>query len=131
VHSHELAAGDVPQILEQFNAQHRQTYGHAMDDPVEIVTVRLRAVGVLPRPELPKIAAGTGDSGAARIGSRQVFSGERDAHVEYAVYDRTKLGAGDTLPGPAIVEESTSTTVLHENDVLTVGEYGELIIQTA
>jgi N-methylhydantoinase A len=45
------------------------------------------------------------------------------------LYDRAVLCAGDTLAGPAIVEESSSTTVIHAVDTLTVGEHGELIIR--
>ena len=40
----------------------------------------------------------------------------------------TKLGSSDSLEGPAIVEEPSSTTVIHAGDVLTVGEHGELVI---
>ena len=35
----------------------------------------------------------------------------------------------DSLEGPAIVEEPSSTTVIHAGDVLTVGEHGELVIR--
>jgi N-methylhydantoinase A len=131
VRSYELAAVDLSAIFEQFAALHLQNYGHAIDDPVEAVTVRLRAVGMLPRPELPKVPTGDGAADSALTGSRPVFDGERDTLVEYTVYDRTKLRAGDVLDGPAIVEEATATTLVHEDDTLTVGEYGELIINTA
>jgi N-methylhydantoinase A len=102
-----------------------------MDDPVEIVTLRLRAVGVLAAPEIPRIKAGGGDASAARTGRRSVSPGEPGVLVEYDVYDRTRLRASDALEGPAIIEEPSSTTVLHAGDTLTVGEYGELIIDTA
>jgi N-methylhydantoinase A len=39
-----------------------------------------------------------------------------------------KLGVNDCAKGPAIVEEPSSTTMVHDGDTLTVGEYGELII---
>jgi N-methylhydantoinase A len=126
--THELSAGDMAKILEQFSAVHHQQYGHSMDDPVEIVTLRLRTVGVLPRPEIPKIAAGEGTADGARVGSRSVYRAEETGHVDYAVYDRGKLRASDSIEGPAIIEEPSSTTVIHAGDVLTVGEHGELVI---
>jgi N-methylhydantoinase A len=49
----------------------------------------------------------------------------------YAVFDRMKLGVGDCIDGPAIVEEPSSTTMVHTGDVLTVGTYGELVIDVA
>ena len=125
--SHTLAAADVPAVLEHFSAVHRQQYGHAMDDPVEIVTVRLRTVGTLPSPEIPQLAAGSGDAEGARIGTRSVY--RAGGHQDYAVYDRRQLLAGDTIAGPAIVEEPSSTTVIHAGDRLVVGAYGELVIR--
>jgi N-methylhydantoinase A len=127
--SHTISAADVPAILEQFGAVHRQQYGHAMNDPVEIVTVRLRTVGTLPRPEIPKIAAGGGDAEGARVGTRSVY--RAGGRQDYAVYDRRMLRAADEIAGPAIVEEPSSTTVVHEADSLVVGDYGELVIRWA
>ncbi len=127
--SMDLSTEDIPEITRRFNDAHEQQYGHSMlNDPIEIVTLRLRAVGLLPRPELAKIAAGTGNTDAALKGSREVYSREHRGQLEYQVYDRMKLGAGDSITGPAIVEESSSTTMVHTGDILTVGEYGELHI---
>ena len=126
-----LAPGvaDIPAITASFNAMHLQQYGHSMElDPIEIVTLRLRAVGLLPRPELVRIAPGSGDIASASRGSRAVYNRELRGPIEYQVIDRMRLGAGDSLAGPAIVEEPSSTTVLHAGDRLTVGEYGELLI---
>ncbi len=127
--SHTVSAADVPAILERFSAAHRQQYGHAMDDPVEIVTVRLRTVGTLPRPEIPQIEAGGADAEGARIGTRSVYrAGSRQ---DYAVYDRRSLRAANAIAGPAIVEEPSSTSVIHADDSLVVGAYGELVIRWA
>ena len=98
--THELGAGDMATILEQFSAVHHQQYGHSMDDPVEIVTLRLRTVGVLPRPEIPKIAAGGGSSEGARVGSRSIYRAEETGHVDYEVYDRGKLAGVGFDRGP-------------------------------
>ena len=122
-------AEDIPAINATFNAMHEQQYGHSMElDPIEIVTLRLRAVGLLPRPDLARIAAGDGNIAAATRGSRKVYNRELRTHLDYKVIDRMRLGAGDSLDGPAIVEEPSSTTVLHSGDHLTVGDYGELLI---
>jgi N-methylhydantoinase A len=127
--THLLKGDDVGTILEQFGAVHHQQYGHSMNDPVEIVTLRLRTVGRLQRPALPTIAQGNGNAEGARVGSRVVYRAESGAYVDYTVYARTKLRASDSLDGPAIVEESSSTTVLHAGDALTVGTHGELVIR--
>jgi N-methylhydantoinase A len=123
---------DVARVVDDFNAAHQRQYGHSMmDDPVEIVTLRRRALGLLPRPDLPRIGAGTGDVDNARKGVRPVYRYEAGEHVDYLVYERDRLLGGDRIEGPAIVEEPSSTTVFHAGDVLTVGEYGELVIDIA
>ncbi|MBE0688863.1 MAG: hydantoinase/oxoprolinase family protein, partial [Anaerolineae bacterium] len=125
-----LTPEQIPGIIDSFNKVHQQQYGHSMmQDPIEIVTLRLRAVGLLPRPDLPKLDRSAGQVDAARKGAREVFVRENRAHVTYTVYDRMKLGAGDRIEGPAIIEEPSSTTMVHASDVLTVGDYGELVIQ--
>lgn len=125
---HDLAVGDLKRIADDFHEAHRKQYGHCMDDPVEIVTLRLRAIGLLPRPILPKVASGTGNAERARKGNRSVYQPILDQHRDYGVYERNLLRGSDRIDGPAIIEEPTSTTVIHAGDVLTVGEYGELVI---
>ncbi|RSK55661.1 hydantoinase/oxoprolinase family protein [Bacillus canaveralius] len=124
----DLKPSDIAGIAAKFGNAHEQQYGHQTNDPVEIVTLRVRAVGVLAKPRIAKLEAGKGDAAAARKGSRPVFQASMNSTVEYAVYDRFELLAGDEVAGPAIIEEPSHTTVLHKGDVLTVGEYGELAI---
>ena len=129
--SHEITADDLSRLTTTFNESHRMQYGHSMDDPIELVTLRVRAVGLLPRPRLPKIASGTENVEAARKGERPVYRPgltQREHQVGYAVYDRLKLHRADRIAGPAIIEEPTSTTILHTGDTMAVGEYGELVL---
>ena len=124
----ELTSSHIPRIAASFGDAHEMQYGHQTKDPVEIVTLRVRAVGVLPKPKIAKLKQGTGDAGPAFKGSRAVYQSTLDRFVPYSVYDRFKLLAGDQVAGPAIIEEPSHTTVIHEGDLATVGEYGELVI---
>src|SRR5262249_33155071 len=126
-----LGADQVPDLVRRFEEAHHRQYGHSMGDPVEIVALRLRAVGVLQRPSLPRIERGNGDASGALLGRRAVYRGDSDGHADYAVYARARLRAGDRLAGPAIVEEPSSTTIIHPGDELTVGDYGELVVNTS
>lgn len=113
-------------INAEFNELHERQYGHVMDDPVELTTLRLVAVGVVDKPSLPKIEARPeGETFERRV--RQVVLAD-DAVADYALVARETLLAGDVLEGPAVVTEHTGTTVFHEGDRLEVGAYGELII---
>jgi N-methylhydantoinase A len=80
---------------------------------------------------MPKIEPGSNDPDRARKGSRSVYRYKLGQRVDYPVYERSLLLSSDRIAGPAIIEEPSSTTVIHDNDILTVGQYGELIIETA
>jgi N-methylhydantoinase A len=123
-----VAASDMPRIVEAFHAAHMVHYGHRMNDPVELVTVRVSAVGLLPRPTLPTLAPGNGRSQEAQKGARLVYQSAHGEYANYVVYDRGRLLHGDRIEGPAIIEEPSSTTILHAGDVMTMGRYGELVI---
>lgn len=124
----DITPAHISEIAAKFGDAHETQYGHQTTDPVEIVTLRVRAIGVLAKPRIAKLEAGKGDGLAARKVSRSVYQSSLNGNIEYEVYDRFKLLAGDEVAGPAIIEEPSHTTILHEGDVLTVGEYGELTI---
>jgi N-methylhydantoinase A len=123
-----LEAADLPALIGDFNREHERQYGHSMDDVVELVTLRLRAIGLLPRPSLPTVARGTMDAAAAHCGQRETYQADTGTFVSYPLYSRGRLLANNQIIGPAIVEEPSSTTIIHAGDVLTVGNHGELVI---
>jgi len=112
-------------IGERFEQLHRQHYGHTLDDPIEVTTFRLSAVGVVDKPQLPLVSRR--EEGAPEpLGSRSMVVA--DGEVAAAVYVREELLGGDVLNGPAVIVERTATTVMHRGDDLVVGDHGELII---
>ncbi len=120
----ELGPGDKEKIELLFNAAHEKQYRHSMGDPIQIVTLRLRAVGLLGRPNLPKPDMDT--AAPSSNNSRNIYRSETGAREPYVIYDREVLRAGMQIRGPAIIEEPTSTSVIHKGDNLIVGSYGEL-----
>lgn len=116
-------------IRERFDALHKLRYGHAINTAVQIVTLRVRANAVLPKPALPVIDAATGPASEARIGERDCFCFALRDRTTFAVYDRAKLAAGHAFDGPAIVEEGTTTTVIHSDQTVSVDDHGHLIIR--
>jgi N-methylhydantoinase A len=116
----------IERLKETFAIAHERQYGHSMTDPVEIVTVRLRAVGTVDPPQLPLVEAGY-DEEPQPVGRRAVYqpAGER---ADYQLYDRADFKAGHRIIGPAVINEHTATTVLHDGDAAVVGPYGEIVI---
>jgi N-methylhydantoinase A len=122
-----LADDDIVSLQRRFDALHKQRYGHTMSDPVQLVHVRVRGIGRTPRPRLQTIPRR--DSGAASARStRKAFCFAQRALVDFAVYDRGTLRDGDVVPGPAIVEENTTTLVFFSDQRATVDCYGHLFI---
>ena len=117
----------VAEIETAFTAAHERQYGHAMDDPIEVTTLRLRGTGVVQRPALPTLAPRRTGS-AEPDATRPVYVSQDEPERPYARYTRENLFAGDSFAGPAVIAEHTATTVLHAGDHLRVGELGELVI---
>lgn len=120
----------VQNLSTAFAHEHEQKYGHSMEDPIEVTTFRLRATGKVGHADLPKIAVRPSGQKAQSISKRSVYISD-GVNEDYQVYVRENLLAGDQIPGPAVIAEHTATTVIHKGDQLTVGAYGELVIQVS
>jgi N-methylhydantoinase A len=122
-----IGAADVAAMRAAFDELHDRRYGHqAIDEPIEIVNLRLTVTGRRERSHFPRVGTGGGN---APIGEAGVVLDDAAAPVTTPVYDRDLLAAGARVSGPAIVWEYASTTVLFAGDELTVAESGELIIR--
>jgi N-methylhydantoinase A len=122
---------DRPRVKAAFDALHRQTYGQAAEaEDAEIVTFRLQAEAAVPRYEITPAPAVNGDATRALRGERQVFDSERDGFVTARLYDRDRLGPGDEIAGPAIIDQLDATTLVLADQILRVDAYGTLVIET-
>jgi N-methylhydantoinase A len=122
----QLKRGDRKGIRTAFDALYEQRYAHhSPDEPVEMVNIRLGAIGKRPKLSFPSLgAAGT----AQPAGERAVYlSSAKDARTA-KFYRREQLGAGAEIAGPALIQEHGTVTVLFENDRLKVAPSGEMII---
>ena len=114
-------------MRKRFDEIYAARYGYAApNEPVEIVTWKLSAIGGSPRISLAKAPA---VGGMAQKGRRRAYFPERGGFVDTPVYDRYALAAGTTIDGPAIVEERESTSVLPPGAQATVDAYANLIVE--
>ncbi|MCZ6592488.1 MAG: hydantoinase/oxoprolinase family protein [Alphaproteobacteria bacterium] len=130
-HSLEVSIDGVLSIEElrtRFDEAHRRRYGHAMEDPVQLVNLRVRGIGRESKPELPKVPARAGKAGPVPTGTRQAYCFARGGDAAFRVYDRNDLRHGDVVAGPAIVEEATTTIVFFSDQAARVDEFGQLVI---
>jgi N-methylhydantoinase A len=85
----DLGPDDLPGLADQFHERHRERYGHASpDEPIELVTVRLRARGVVETPDLVAGSGGTSLGDARREERPVTFEGETR---ETPIYEREAL----------------------------------------
>jgi N-methylhydantoinase A len=125
------AAADA--TVERFHAQHERTYGYSYrgshpPQPIEWVNLRVTGIGPIQRPPLqPAAASLAGGIERARTGQRSVYF---DAgRVDTPIYARARLQPGDCLPGPAIVEEFGSTTVVFPSLEASVDRFANLLLR--
>jgi N-methylhydantoinase A len=118
----------VEKLIAAFGDVHDRRFGHRSGSTVEIVNFRIAAVGVVDKPSLHKLPAGQPRIDA-RVGTREVYFDR--AYLETPVYVRDRLGLAQVVQGPAIVEESGSTTVLPPGWRASVLAHGELILERA
>lgn len=125
-----LGNSDRQVVKQRFDAAHERLYSHsAPDERAEVVSLRVAAIGQLPKPRLAAAPdAGTEPPPAALVGERLVVWDPARGRESCPVYRRGALLPGNVLPGPAIVEEEGTTTVLQPGDQLRVESHGCLIV---
>ena len=125
-----LSAADIERLRAEFHGSHERAYGYAApDDPVELVNVRLAAVGVTPKPRRAPLPEGGRSAAAAVKGRRDVWFGEANGFRPTMVLDRAKLLRGNVIEGPAIVEEHDASTLVHPGWTATVDEHANLVLR--
>jgi len=124
----ELVPTAIQAVAGAFHDEHRRLYGYDFaDDPrqqVEWVNVRVTGIGPIRSPDVVQIGDGAG-ADAARTGTRRAHF---DDWAEVPTYERSRLGSGDTIEGPAVIEEFGSTVPLHPGFRAEVDRYANLRI---
>lgn len=102
----------IAALLEAFSRLYRERYAFFFEgEPIEIVNLRIAAFGRNPTVKLACPEAGGPDAAPARKGERPVYF-EDCGFLPTAVYERTHLRPGMKVPGPAVIEEETSSVLV-------------------
>lgn len=127
-----LRRGDIAAIRARFHAEHNRLYGYdlaAEGTRIELVNLRVVAVGQVEKPSLPHEPFAGEDASRALKGRREIYLQSRGGYLEVDVYDADKLAHGNHFKGPALVESVNSTIVVPEEFSLTVDALGTCILQ--
>ncbi len=118
---------DMDALKQRFTETYLRLYSYSSADEIQIVNFGLSALGLIAKPRIAREDFVGENPSAAVIGSRQVLM--EDGSLEtYTLYDREKLRCGNRIPGPAIIEQMDSTTILLKNHQAVVDEYFNMII---
>ncbi len=126
----EIGPDSLAALAAGFASVHRRLYGYASDDePVQLVTFRVEAAGVVPKATFTRMPL-TGIDGAGAVTEQRPvwLSG---TFVSCPVYDRDRLEAGDRFNGPAIVEQMDATTFIPDGMTARVDAWLNLILESA
>lgn len=130
IHDEEFSSVELTRLASAFHAEHTRVYGfNAPGEPIEVVNLRLSAIGDISKPALRELQPGS-DPEVAKKSEREVYFAEKGAYVTTPIFDRYRLGAGCCIEGPAIVEEMDSTTLIHPGYTVRVDPSGNLLIQS-
>lgn len=125
----DLAASELSSLIGRFHDSHERAYAHSLPaKPVELVSLRLSAIGMTQKPKVGEHSPMNKGPGQALKASRKVYIAGDANPVDCPVYDREKLVLGERVRGPAIVEEWTSTALIPPGQQLEVDRYGNLIL---
>lgn len=119
-----LVSAGLPGIRETFHARHEALYGSRdLASGVEIVDVRLTAIGPTPKLKLWQEPA-PGAGAATPQAMRHVHFEGLEAPLLTAIYHGAQLRSGQTIAGPAIVEEPTTTLVVAPGEEVRIDRFG-------
>jgi len=123
---------DWDAIGKAFHAEHDRLYGYELSGQgtrLEIINVRVRSIGGVDKPSLPKLASGTKDARHALKGRRRAFVPEHDRFEEILVYDGHRLLAGNAIPGPALIERRDTTIFVSAAYQAVIDEHGTSVLE--
>jgi len=123
----EIEHGDgAPEALRAaFERRHRQLYGYATGESVECVNLRVTAQLIRNDVTLPTTAH---SAPASPAGTLRAYFRETGG-VTMPRYERTALATGQTIAGPALVEDEWSTTLVYPGQSCHPDRFGNLMIE--
>ena len=117
--------------IERFHAEHRRLFGFSLDQPVEIVTLRVTAFGHLDSVNMARLSGDLCSPADALTGKRAVYFEDAGGFVRCDIFDRARLAPGSAIDGPAILENVDSTVVIDPGWRASIDDFGNCIMRPA
>ena len=125
--SYEIEVKLGPKFADDFHQAHKRTFGYAaIDAPIEVVNLRLRASAAAGPPIKPARVAKASGKPVATAKANVIVGGARRS---VPVYTRDDLGVGTRIKGPAIVVELSATAYVSPEFTLRCDDFGNLHLE--
>jgi N-methylhydantoinase A len=119
--------GELPRLFAE--AYERVFSLSNLSEAIEILHWKIDLSGPPPEFDNAWSARLRKQGGGARKGARRAYFPEAGGFVECPVYDRYALAPGETLEGPALVEEREATCVLGVGDRASIDRFGNMVAE--
>jgi N-methylhydantoinase A/oxoprolinase/acetone carboxylase beta subunit len=121
-----LGPATIGRLYDDFLAAHHRVYGHSMENPARVVNLRsvhraAPSAAVAARPYQPS-------GKPPQKPGRSIVVGDGGTRVQATVWDRTALPVHASIAGPAILEQSDTTTLIPPGWSAQVGSEGSLMM---
>ena len=127
-------AAALEQLQTDFETLYEQRFGPGSSyraAGIELVTFRLKARGLLPRPRIAPEPLGAADPSAAERGRRAILFVDAADWTPTTVYDFARLMPGNVVRGPTVVHSPVTTIVVQNGRVARLDGFRNLILESA
>ncbi len=123
----DLKSTGLSVLTDRFDQEHEQlfTFAHGKDHEIVMIRAVVRAKSTL-KADLREVSGKKTDLADAKIHETKYYYEEK--WHDAMIYARDKLGVGTVVPGPSIIQEMDSTTLVLPGHSATVDEFGNLLI---
>lgn len=125
----EFEAQGLDIIGSRFDEMHKQLFTFALPLDKELVNLRAVAQGKPTTVRAAKVEKGGADPSDAVTAKISIYVDDKDQNAK--LYDRSKLKSGNVVPGPAIILEMDSTTLILPDHIGTIDDWGNILITPA
>ena len=119
---------ELEDILSSFHQLHHRVYSYCEPkEGVEFINLRVKVVGRNPNLTLPRSKEDITPFSKAMKEKRPIYFRDK-GFAEVPIYERDRFGCGTKIPGPCLIEEAISTTLIPEGWVGAIDEFRNILI---
>jgi len=122
---------DTETIAADFHREHERMYGYSLEGqgaPVELINIRVRAVGITEKPAYAEEPDAGGDAGDTLKSERRIYIPGEDAARFVPVYDGHKTRHGHRIAAPAVIEQVNTTLLVTPGYDCICDQHGSFVV---